>query len=281
MYVPMAEGTKVTILAFGDPGGLVPTSVINLAAAGQMKLRLEMYKQHFVDRRAPDGSALEGNWPDDERVCSFKTDGEEEAPAVRADQPGRSTAMAVTSRDNTPASKERIRLEMYKIKLETNRQKYGSNEEKEEDGGGGKNASRSSRLAGNFSATFLNLANKKKALKRGAAKMRQALGCFFALMGVGMLGYINTRASQLSKVCEEELGACVWGRIEPKLYVRARRARGSETIARERSDPEGAKRARRSKASAMERSEREGWKRARGSEASVRERRSEGGVCWC
>jgi hypothetical protein len=74
-YEATADGTKVTILACVDPRGSVPPGVVNFAAKGQAKLRLESYKTHFIDRKAPDGSDNGGEWPDDERIYSFKLEG--------------------------------------------------------------------------------------------------------------------------------------------------------------------------------------------------------------
>ncbi|GMI30047.1 hypothetical protein TeGR_g10445, partial [Tetraparma gracilis] len=64
-------GTKITVLLFGDPRGNLPISICNFALKGQMKVRLESFKEHFVDHKNPDGSDNGGSWPDDERLYNF------------------------------------------------------------------------------------------------------------------------------------------------------------------------------------------------------------------
>jgi hypothetical protein len=78
---------------------------------------------------------------------------------------------------------------------------------------------------------------------KGIETLRRVLGCFFLLFGAAALVYVNTTASRQGEICEEEFGACVWERIEPKLCVRERasdcargnRLRESGAAARERS----------------------------------------------
>ncbi|GMI27325.1 hypothetical protein TeGR_g10894 [Tetraparma gracilis] len=52
------------------------------------------------------------------------------------------------------------------------------------------------------------------------ATLRRVLGWSFLLFGACMLVYINTTAGRQGGLCEGEFGACVWGRIEPKLYFK-------------------------------------------------------------
>jgi hypothetical protein len=57
-------------------------------------------------------------------------------------------------------------------------------------------------------------------LKDPIAKLRSVLGWFFLLVGVVMVTYITTVGGRQETACEEEFGACVWGRMEPKLYFK-------------------------------------------------------------
>jgi hypothetical protein len=102
------------------------------------------------------------------------------------------------------------------------------------------------------------VANMNTSQEAGPAKpkfiatLRRVLGWFFFLFGAAALVYVNTTASRQGEMCEEEFGACVWERIEPKLCVRERasdcargkRSRESEAAARERSGCARAKRLR-------------------------------------
>ena len=47
--------------------------------------------------------------------------------------------------------------------------------------------------------------------------LRTVLGWFFLLFGIALLGYLTTVVQEAVKECEEEFGACVWGRMEHKL----------------------------------------------------------------
>jgi hypothetical protein len=165
-YAKSADGlgTKVTLLASGDPGGFVPTSLFNFALLEQMKLRIEMYKAYFIDRKNPDGSDNGGDWPDDERIYSFKVDGEE---GGEAGEKGGTTMKDLVA------------------------------------------SMTASQAAGPAKPKFI-------------ATLRRVLGWSFFFFGSCMLVYINTTASRQGGRCEKELGACVWERIKPKLYVRER-----------------------------------------------------------
>jgi Leucine-rich repeat (LRR) protein len=57
-------------------------------------------------------------------------------------------------------------------------------------------------------------------LKNPIAKLRRFLGWFFLLVGVGLVTYVSTVAGRQERVCKEEFGECVWGRMEPKLYFK-------------------------------------------------------------
>jgi hypothetical protein len=57
-------------------------------------------------------------------------------------------------------------------------------------------------------------------LKNPIEKLRRFLGWFFLLVGVGLVTYVSTKGGRQEKLCEEELGTCVWGRMEPKLYFK-------------------------------------------------------------
>jgi hypothetical protein len=129
-----------------------------------MKLRLENYKTYFIDRRAPDGSDNGGDWPDDERIYSFKVDG---GDGRVADIPTTMTAKDLTASMSAPQA------------------------------------------AG---------PTKPKVI----ATLRRVLGWFFLLFGAVAVVYVNTASGRQEAVCKGEFGACVWERIEPKLYVRER-----------------------------------------------------------
>jgi hypothetical protein len=206
-YEATADGTRVTVLVRGDPRGSVPAIIVNLALKEQMKLRLESYKTYFIDRKAPDGSDNGGAWPDDERIYSFKVEGE--------DGGGAHIPKMMSAKD-----------------LE--------------------DSMTTSQAAGPAKPKFI-------------ATLRRVLGWSFLLFGACMLVYINTTASRQGGRCEKEFEACVWGKIEPKLYVRERasdcarvceRLRESEAAARERLGCARAKRLRASEAAARERSAR-------------------------
>ena len=47
--------------------------------------------------------------------------------------------------------------------------------------------------------------------------LRTVLGWFFLLFGIALLGYLKTVVQEAVRECEEEFGACVWGRMEHKL----------------------------------------------------------------
>ncbi|GMI40457.1 hypothetical protein TeGR_g3449 [Tetraparma gracilis] len=76
-YETTADGTKITVLVSLDPGGLLPTAIVNFLIMGQTKKRLQNYKTYFVDRKAPDGSDNGGVWPDDENLYNYKFEGVE------------------------------------------------------------------------------------------------------------------------------------------------------------------------------------------------------------
>jgi hypothetical protein len=71
-YEATADGTKITVLISLDPGGVLPTAIVNFAVEGQMKAVLQSYKTYFVDRKAPDGSDNGGVWPDDENLYNYR-----------------------------------------------------------------------------------------------------------------------------------------------------------------------------------------------------------------
>jgi hypothetical protein len=219
-YESSADGTKVTMLLRGDQRGSVPSSIVNFALKSQMKLRLESYKTYFIDRKAPDGSDNGGDWPDDERIYSFKVDGEEDGEA----------------------GEEGATITMQELVASIT----------------------TSQAAGPAKPKFI-------------ATLRRVLGWSFLLFGACMLVYVNTTASRQGEVCKGKFGACVWGRIEPKLYVRRatmreERQRTRGAAARERSGCARAKRLCKSEAAVRERSGCARAKRLRTSEAAAQER---------
>ena len=52
-------------------------------------------------------------------------------------------------------------------------------------------------------------------VRRGT--LRRRIGMFILGVGAGSMVYVSTAVGQQQKECEEEFGACVWERIEPKL----------------------------------------------------------------
>jgi hypothetical protein len=211
-YEATADGTKVTLMLRGDPRGSFPASIVNFVAKGQMKLRLESYKSYFIDRKAPDGSDNGGEWPDDERIYSFKVEGEE---GGEAGEVGGTTMKDLVASMTV------------------------------------------SQAAGLAKPKFI-------------ATLRRVLGWSFLLFGACMLVYINTTAGRQGVLCEGEFGACVWGRIEPKLYVRER-TRACERL-RERSGYAREERLRESEVAARERSGCARAKQLCESEAAAQER---------
>jgi hypothetical protein len=73
-------------------------------------------------------------------------------------------------------------------------------------------------------ASLLDVVSKSRGagvlLKDPIATLRRVLGWFFLLVGAGMITYVSTKGGRQEKLCEEEFGACVWGRMEPKLYFK-------------------------------------------------------------
>ncbi|GMI26831.1 hypothetical protein TeGR_g8519 [Tetraparma gracilis] len=174
-------GTKVTVLACIDPGGLLPTSLVNFVMEGLMKDELQNYKEYFIDRKAPDGSDNGGSWPDDESVCAYTNVVEggledEESEEARNENPESAELRSLASRSGTPAARQ----------LETPPSKL-----------------------------------------RGVRVLRMVLGWFFLLVGAGLVAYVSTKGGRQEKACEEELGACVWGRMDPKLYFKGGLLAGS------------------------------------------------------
>jgi hypothetical protein len=64
-----------------------------------------------------------------------------------------------------------------------------------------------------------DLVKKESRVIKGTA--RKAVGVTFIIVGAA---FVSVIANGQHKVCEEELGACFWARMEPKLYVRKRRS---------------------------------------------------------
>jgi hypothetical protein len=94
-------------------------------------------------------------------------------------------------------------------------------------GGGGRRGSAEIREVIRMQSTANDELNASATTSRTAvvledpiAKLRSVLGWFFLLVGVGMVTYITTVGGRQETVCEEEFGACVWGRMEPKLYFK-------------------------------------------------------------
>jgi Leucine-rich repeat (LRR) protein len=145
-----------------------------------MKGRLEAFKAYFVDRKAPDGSDNGGVWPDDENLYSFKFEGEAMEP-----RHGGSAKIRVALGTDGKADDEGV--------LRIVSQK----------------------------STLLAASRKRDILlKNPIAKLRRFLGWFFLLVGVGLVTYVSTMGGRQGKACEEKFGACVWGRMEPKLYFK-------------------------------------------------------------
>jgi hypothetical protein len=52
------------------------------------------------------------------------------------------------------------------------------------------------------------------------ATIRKGLGCLLLCVGLGGSVYANVSGAQQEKACKDEFGACLWSRIEPKLYFK-------------------------------------------------------------
>ncbi|GMI19178.1 hypothetical protein TeGR_g2222 [Tetraparma gracilis] len=179
-YEATADGTKIMELISLDPGGLLPTAMINFAIQGQMKAVLQSYKAYFVDRKAPDGSDNGGVWPDDENLYNFKFEGEAMEP-----RHGGSVKIREALDTEGKADDERVW-----------------------------------RIASQKSTLLAASRKRDVLLKNPMKKLRRFLGCFFLLVGVGLVTYVSTKGGRQEKACEEEFGACLWGRMEPKLYFK-------------------------------------------------------------
>jgi Leucine-rich repeat (LRR) protein len=64
-------------------------------------------------------------------------------------------------------------------------------------------------------------------LQNPIEKLRSVLGWFFLLVGVGLVAFFSTLRGRQEKACEDEFGACVWSRLEPKLYLKGGLLAGS------------------------------------------------------
>jgi hypothetical protein len=99
-----------------------------------------------------------------------------------------------------------------------------------EGGGGGENADemvekeakgalRASKKAETMKLVAERVNKATSDLQKGvkSAVLRRSTGAFFFCVGGGVAAYINIVSSRQELVCEQEIGACVWGRVEPKL----------------------------------------------------------------
>jgi hypothetical protein len=192
-------GTKITVLLLGDPRGNLPISICNFALKGQMKVRLESFKEHFVDHKNPDGSDNGGSWPDDERLYRF--DGGEERATDEATTGGR---------------RAKLLEAVYKTMDQAESRANGR--------AGRRRSSAASLILGTSSVASDHgrasaAANESDALRtRVLALVRRVVGWFFLLFGAGALAFVLGTGSRQAGICEREFGKCLWERIEPKLY---------------------------------------------------------------
>ncbi|GMI41460.1 hypothetical protein TeGR_g5044, partial [Tetraparma gracilis] len=218
-YEGTADGTKVTVLTALDPGGLLPTAIVNFGIEDGMKKKLQLYKTYFIDKKALDGSDNGGVWPDDENLYTFEFEGVgEKSKAVRrgsaeirdviGSQSNTSDEILVAS-EEPPAvtSRRTVQNTVHGLKkmmtsLKTQRPSQIARQE----------------------SSLRNVVTKTSGagvlLKDSVAKLRNILGWFFLLVGTGLIIYVSTKGGRQEKVCAKEFGACAWGRMEPKLYFK-------------------------------------------------------------